>query len=89
MPAVPSSTRSALLKSWDAARRQADRTGAILLNHASFAGYALAIAGSPRAAIDLVPRADGSLFYARVIAILQSLEHEEREAPAAAAEVSA
>jgi hypothetical protein len=78
MMPTSSTSRSALLASWDAARRQADRTGAILLNHASFAGYALALAGSPRAAIDLVPRADGSIFYARVIAILQALEHEER-----------
>ena len=78
MTKTKSDTRSALLASWDAARRQADHAGAITLNAASFAGYALAVAGTPSAAIDIVPRADGSIFYASVIAILQSVEAEER-----------
>lgn len=71
-------TRSALLASWDAARRQADRTGAIVLNSASFAGYCLAIGGTIAGAQALVPKADGSLFYVRVMSALQLVEHEER-----------
>lgn len=72
------STRSALLSSWDASRRQADRTGAIVLNAASFAGYALAVAGSVSAARELVPSADASVYYARVRACLDDVEQEER-----------
>lgn len=80
MPAVPSSTRSALLASWDAARRQADRNGAIVLNAASFAGYLLAVGGTVTGAQSLIPKADGSLFYARVHAALSAVEHEEHSA---------
>lgn len=74
-------TRAALLASWDAARRDADRTGAIVLNGASFAGYTLAVGGSVAGARALVPTADGSLFYARVHACLSSVEHEEGPSP--------
>jgi hypothetical protein len=80
MPKPDTTTRSALLSSWDAARRQADLTGAIVLNAASFAGYALAVGGTIAGAQALIPKADGSLFYARVHAALSSVDHEEREA---------
>lgn len=73
------STRAALLRSWDASRRQADHTGAIVLNHASFAGYLLTVGGDVAGAMALIPKADGSVYYARVHAILASVEHEERE----------
>jgi hypothetical protein len=79
MPMPDTTTRSALLSSWEAARRQADHDGAIKLNAASFAGFVLVQAGGlVPLAIELVPVADGSLFYARVIACLQSVEAEER-----------
>jgi hypothetical protein len=80
MKTTNSETRAALLSSWDAARRQADRNGAIVLNAASFAGYLLAVGGTVAGAQALIPKADGSLFYARVHAALSAVEHEEHSA---------
>lgn len=77
---TPTTTRSLLLKSWDGARRDADATGAILLNAASFAGYVLAVAGTVDAARALIPAAEGSVYYARVRSCLDTVEQDEREA---------
>lgn len=69
-----------LAASWEGARKQADAAGAVTLNAPSYAGFALEQAGGLiPLAIELVPRVDGSVYFARVIAILQALEAEERE----------
>lgn len=90
MPTTNTTTRAAVIASWEAARRQADRDGAIVLNAVSFAGLVLTQAGGlVPLAIELVPSVDGSVFYARVVACLQAIEAEERAstlpAPAVAA----
>lgn len=74
-----SSTRTALLSSWHAAKRQADRTGGVVLNSTSFAGFAIEQSGgSVRMARALVPD-DVTPFWGRVRECLDHVESEERE----------
>ncbi len=71
-------TRDAILRSWQAARRQAESSGAVTLTAASFAGFALDRAGGDATrAHDLVPTAPGS-FWARTHDALDQVTNEER-----------
>lgn len=74
------STRSALLSSWHAAKRQADRVGGVTLNSTSWAGYAIEQAGgSVRMARAFVPD-DATPFWGRVRECLDRVEQEEHAA---------
>ena len=71
------STRTAILSSWHAARRQADIRGAITLNAASFAGYALETAnGDVELAHTFVPQ-ELEVFWGRVHDALDQVSIEE------------
>ncbi len=83
------STRETILRSWWAAARMADSSGAVVLTAASFAGYALsAVDGDAALAHGLVPT-EASPFWARVHdAIDQVLAEESKPAAASASEES-
>lgn len=70
-------TREVLVKSWHAARRQAHSAGGVVLNAASFAGYALEAGGTVARARALVPSGDESPFWARVSSCLDHVATEE------------
>ncbi len=71
-------TRETILRSWWAAKRQADATGAVTLTAASFAGHALEAAdGNTAVAKSLVP-SDPAAFWARTRDALDQVAAEER-----------
>ena len=71
-------TRELVLSSWHAARRKADRDGAVTLTAAGFAGYALEQAGGDaRAAQEAVP-AEMERFWERATEALEQIEAEEQ-----------
>ena len=72
-------TRETILRSWWAAKRQADANGAVTLTAASFAGHALEAAdGDVRAAHKLASTDPGS-FWSRVHDALDQVAAEERK----------
>lgn len=71
-------TRELVLSSWHAARRKADRDGAVTLTAAGFAGYALEQAGGDAgAAQDAIPK-ELEAFWGRARDALKQIEAEEQ-----------
>jgi hypothetical protein len=76
------STRETILRSWWAARRSANETGAIVMTAPTFAGYALEQSdGDATAAHALVPK-EPLGYAARVHSALDLVVAEERSAQA-------
>lgn len=81
-------TRETILRSWWAARRQADVNGAVTLTAASFAGFALEAAdGDTERAKALVPP-ELEVFWARTRDALEQVAIEESR-PAATTALAA
>ena len=77
-----SSTREMVLRSWWAARRDADSSGGIILTAASFAGHVLEQAeGDVVAAHTLTPKSPVN-YMARVHSYLDMVRDEEHKAQA-------
>lgn len=76
------STRETILRSWWAARRSANETGAIVMTAPTFAGYALEQSGGDAtAAHELVPK-EPVAYSARVHSALDLVRDEELGAKA-------
>lgn len=70
-------TREMVLRSWWAARRQADVHGAVTLNAASFAGFALEAAGGDVAGAQALIPAELESFWGRTRDALAQVATEE------------